>query len=124
CVHTAPGHGLDDYIVGQKYGLPVDCPVDEAGRFTLEDSELKSLKIWDGNKVIVERLKNAGQLLGFKEITHSYPHNPRTKTPLIFRATPQWFIRYDDPNFPIREKALTAIENDLEFFPGWGLQRL
>ncbi len=124
CVHTAPGHGLDDYIVGMKYGLPVDCPVDEAGRFTLEDSELKGIKIWEGNKVIVERLRKMNHLLGFQEITHSYPHNPRTKTPLIFRATPQWFIRYDDPNFPIREKALTAIENDLEFFPGWGSQRL
>lgn len=124
CVHTAPGHGLDDYVVGMKNGLPVDCPVDAAGRFTLDDPELKGLKIFEGNKVINERLKNSGHLLGLKEITHSYPHNPRTKTPLIFRATPQWFIRYDDPQFNIREKALASIENEIQFFPSWGLQRI
>lgn len=124
CVHTAPGHGLEDYSVGLKYGLPVDCPVDESGRFTLEDPELKGVKIWEGNKIVCERMEKSGHLLALKELTHSYPHNPRTKTPLIFRATPQWFVRYDDPKFPIREKALAAIESQIEFFPAWGSQRL
>lgn len=124
CVHTAPGHGLEDYQVGLKYGLPVHSPVDVAGRFTEEVPMYKGIKIWDANKLIVEDLKKSGHLLGFREIVHSYPHNPRSKTPLIFRATPQWFVRLDDDKYPVRKMALSAAEKDIKFYPGWGVQRL
>ena len=123
-VHTAPGHGLDDYVVGSKYGLPVQSPVNEAGKFTDEVPDLVGMSIWDANPKIVETLRERGALLGFKEITHSYPHNPRSKTPLIFRATPQWFIKMDEAHFPLRQKCLTAAEKDIQYFPKWGYQRL
>jgi isoleucyl-tRNA synthetase len=96
--------------VGLKYGLPVHSPVDVAGRFTEDVPMYKGIKIWDGNKLIVDDLKKSGHLLGFREIVHSYPHNPRSKTPLIFRATPQWFVRLDDDKYPVRTMALTAAE--------------
>ena len=124
CVHTAPGHGLDDYQIGIKNGLPVHSPVDEAGRFTEDVPMYKGIKIWEGNKVIVEDLQKSGHLLGHKEITHSYPHNPRSKTPLIFRSTPQWFVRMDDDNYPVRKMALDAAESEIQYFPSWGAQRL
>ncbi|MCB0415669.1 MAG: isoleucine--tRNA ligase [Bdellovibrionales bacterium] len=123
CVHTAPGHGLDDYNVGLKYDLPVLSPVDPAGRFTSEVPKYEGLKIWDGNKVIIEDLKQSGHLIGYKEIVHSYPHNPRSKTPLIFRSTPQWFIQMDGDQ-KLREKALDIAENQLQYAPNWGKQRL
>ncbi|MCB0385259.1 MAG: isoleucine--tRNA ligase, partial [Bdellovibrionales bacterium] len=124
CVHTAPGHGLEDYQVGLKYGLPVHSPVDVAGRFTDDVPMYKGIKIWEGNKLIVEDLQKSGHLLAHKEITHSYPHNPRSKTPLIFRSTPQWFVRMDDEKYPVRQMALNAAERDIKYFPGWGIQRL
>lgn len=124
CVHTAPGHGLDDYQVGLKYGLPVSSPVDKSGRFTSEVPQFQGVKIWDANALIIDSLKESGHLLGVKEISHSYPHNPRSKTPLIFRSTPQWFVRLDDPQFPVREMALHAAKNDIQYFPNWGSQRL
>ncbi len=123
-VHTAPGHGLDDYNVGLKYGLPVHSPVDEAGRFTAEVPQWQGEKIWDANPKIVEHLKSTGMLVHSTEITHSYPHNPRSKTPLIFRATPQWFIRLDDEKYNLRKKCLDAAEKDIEYVPKWGAQRL
>lgn len=123
CVHTAPGHGLDDYHVGLKYDLPIFSPVDPAGRYTKDVPQYHGESIWKANAKIVEDLKNSNHLLAFKEITHSYPHNPRSKTPLIFRATPQWFIRMDD-EFELRKKTLKAIENNIEFFPSWGKARL
>lgn len=124
CVHTAPGHGLEDYQVGLKYGLPIHSPVDKSGRFTQDVQQYKGIKIWEGNKLIVADLKESGHLLGYKEISHSYPHNPRSKTPLIFRSTPQWFIRLDDDKFPVRKMALAAAEKDIQYFPSWGSQRL
>lgn len=123
-VHTAPGHGMDDYIVGLKYGLPVFSPVNEAGRFTADVPDLEGVSIWDANGKIIERLKASGHLLGFKEIEHSYPHNPRSKTPLIFRATPQWFIRMDDDAYPLREKCLNEVHERIRFVPDWGKQRM
>jgi len=123
-VHTAPGHGLEDYVVGQKYGLPVASPVDEAGRFTKEVPEWQGQTIWDANPKIVEHLKSINALVSVKDLVHSYPHNPRTKTPLIFRATPQWFIRMDDPKYNLREMCLSAAEKDVQYFPKWGFQRL
>ncbi len=123
-VHTAPGHGLDDYVAGLRYGLAVLSPVDGAGKYTEEVPEFVGEKIWDANPKIVEKLKSLGQLVSVKEIEHSYPHNPRSKTPLIFRATPQWFVRLDDEKFPLRQKCLEATEKDIKFIPGWGQQRL
>jgi isoleucyl-tRNA synthetase len=123
-VHTAPGHGLDDYNVGLKYGLPVHSPVDEAGRFTADVPQFQGEKIWDANPKIVELLKNEGMLIHVSELIHSYPHNPRSKTPLIFRATPQWFIRMDDPKYNLRKKCLDAAEKTIEYVPKWGAQRL
>lgn len=124
CVHTAPGHGMDDYIIGLKYNLPIACPVDEAGKYTADYPEMKGIKIWDANPKIVEKLVQSKHMLAHSEVSHSYPHNPRSKTPLIFRATPQWFIKMDDENYPLRQKALTAAEKDIAYVPEWGAQRL
>ena len=124
CVHTAPGHGLDDYNVGLKYNLPVASPVDESGRYTSEFPEMEGLKIWAANPKIVEKLVNSGHMLHHSELVHSYPHNPRSKTPLIFRATPQWFIKMDDEKYPLRQKALKSAEQDITYVPEWGAQRL
>lgn len=123
-VHTAPGHGLDDYIVGLKYDLPVHSPVDEAGRFRAEVTLWPGEKIADANPKIVEHLRSIGALVAVKEIVHSYPHSPRSKAPLIFRATPQWFMRMDDDKYPLRQKCLTAAEKDIAYVPKWGIQRL
>jgi isoleucyl-tRNA synthetase len=123
-VHTAPGHGIDDYVVGLKYGLPIESPVNEAGKFTAAVPEFQGISIWNANPLIVEKLRGLGLLLAFKEIEHSYPHNPRSKTPLIFRATPQWFIRLEDPEFNLRAKCLAAAEKQIKYYPGWGQQRL
>ena len=124
CVHTAPGHGLEDYVVGLKYQLPVHSPVDPAGRYTKDVPQYEGQSIWDANKTIVEDLKKSNHLLAHKDIVHSYPHNPRSKTPLIFRSTPQWFIRMDDKKFSLRNKALGYVDETIEFFPAWGKQRL
>jgi isoleucyl-tRNA synthetase len=122
CVHTAPGHGADDYKIGIKYGLPVLSPVNESGQYTDEYAEMKGVNIFKANPLIVEKLKNLNVLLGFKEFEHSYPHCWRSKTPLIFRATPQWFIGLDLEGSNIRKAALKAID-EVQFFPNWGESR-
>lgn len=122
-VHTAPGHGQEDYLVGLQYGLKVYSPVDEAGRFTDDVPEYKGVKIWDVNPLIVERLREGGKLLAHKIFEHQYPHNWRSKTPLIFRATPQWFLAMDDEKHNVRKKALQAC-NEIQFVPEWGESRL
>ena len=122
-VHTAPGHGQDDYLVGLKYGLKVYSPVDEAGRFTDEVAEYKGIKIWDVNPLVVERLRELKLLIAHKVLEHQYPHNWRSKTPLMFRATPQWFLAMDDERHPVREKALRAMQ-EIRFVPAWGEARL
>jgi isoleucyl-tRNA synthetase len=127
-VHTAPGHGQEDYQVGLKYGLEILSPVNEAGCFTSEvpdvgSLKLQGMKIWDANPVIVELLKNNGHLLGHKILEHQYPHNWRSKTPLIFRATPQWFLAMDDERFAVRKAALKAVD-EVKFVPAWGESRL
>ena len=124
CVHTAPGHGLEDYQIGVKHGLPVHSSVNGAGRFTKDVPKYEGIKIWEGNQVILDDLKKSGHLLGHKEIVHSYPYNPRSKTPLIFRSTPQWFVRMDDKKYSIRKKVLAAAETEIKYFPSWGVQRL
>lgn len=122
-VHTAPGHGADDYKVGLKYGLKVYSPVDPAGRYTNEVPEYEGTKIWDANQLVVDRLKENSHLLGHKIIEHSYPHNWRSMTPLIFRATPQWFLAMDNERYNVREKARAALA-DIKFVPQWGEARL
>ncbi|PWU21645.1 MAG: isoleucine--tRNA ligase [Bdellovibrio sp.] len=122
-VHTAPGHGADDYKVGLKYGLPVLSPVGPDGTFTAEVPEFKGVHIFKANPLIIEKLRSLGRLVAAKEIEHSYPHCWRTKIPLIFRATPQWFIGLDHPESQIREKTLKALA-DIRFFPSWGEPRL
>ncbi len=123
-VHTAPGHGLEDYAVGLRYGLPVHSPVDAAGRFTADVPIWQGLSIWDANPKIIAHLEEIGSLLFTREIEHQYAYSPRSKAPLIFRATPQWFIRMDDEKYPVRKKCLEAAERDITYVPQWGIQRL
>ncbi|HND85518.1 MAG TPA: isoleucine--tRNA ligase, partial [Pseudobdellovibrionaceae bacterium] len=122
-VHTAPGHGADDFKVGLTYKLPVLCPVDDSGKLTSEVEEFAGLNIFKANPVIVEKLRNMGKLLAFKEFEHSYPHCWRSKTPLIFRTTPQWFIGLDLEGNSVRKKTLAELDN-IQFFPAWGEARL
>lgn len=119
CVHTAPGHGEDDFIIGQKYGLDVLCPVDEKGVMTEEAGEFAGLFYDQANKPITEKLTEAGALLNLTFITHSYPHDWRTKKPTIFRATAQWFASIKD----FRSELLEAIE-ETKWVPAWGETRL
>jgi isoleucyl-tRNA synthetase len=120
-VHIAPGHGHDDYIAGLKYGLEVANPVGDDGRFYADTPIVGGLSVWDGNKKVLETLSENGHLLAQARLTHSYPHCWRHKTPIIFRATRQWFIGMD--RMGLREKAMRAVENT-EFFPAWGRARL
>lgn len=130
-VHTAPAHGLDDYFVGQNYGLPSDSPVDGDGKFTASTPLVGGLPVWKANEVVIETLKNSGHLLCLKKIDHSYPHCWRHKTPIIFRATPQWFIGMNLHNTAatatqketLRALAMKAVESTA-FFPAWGRARL
>ncbi len=122
-VHTAPGHGQDDYIVGLKYNLEILSPVGPNGAFTNEFPKYEGVKVFDANEMIISDLKESGHLIARKDITHSYPHCWRTKTPLIFRNTSQWFITMDDENYNIRKKALAELDN-IKFVPEWGVKRL
>ncbi len=122
-VHTAPGHGHDDYIVGLKYDLPIFSPVGPNGAYTNEFPKYEGVKVFDANESIIEDLTATGHLLARKDITHSYPHCWRTKTPLIFRNTSQWFISMDDENYNIRKKALSELDK-IKFVPEWGVKRL
>ncbi len=120
CVHTAPGHGADDFIVGKKYGLDILCPVDEKGYMMKEcGSELEGMFYEQANTKVLEMLDNAKALLKATPITHSYPHDWRTKKPIIFRATAQWFVSID----PIKNKILDNIKN-VNWYPSWGEVRL
>jgi isoleucyl-tRNA synthetase len=120
-VHIAPGHGHDDYIAGLKYGLEVANPVGDDGKFYADTPIVGGLSVWDGNKKVIETLTENGHLLAQVRLQHSYPHCWRHKTPIIFRATRQWFIGMD--KMGLREKAMHAVENT-EFFPAWGRARL
>lgn len=122
CVHTAPGHGQDDYVVSIRYGIEVICPVDQDGHLTDEAGERFAGMYYEkANKAILEYTKETGHLLHTEVIEHSYPHDWRSKTPVIFRATEQWFVKIEGSD--IREKALKALEN-VEFLPAWGRNRL
>ena len=120
-VHTAPGHGQDDYVVGMRYGLPILSPINNKGVLTDEAGQFAGLFYKKANKTISEHLKETGYLLSYKEFEHSYPHDWRSKTPVIFRATEQWFIRCEGSD--LREKALKALEK-INFVPEWGRNRI
>lgn len=121
-VHTAPGHGADDFKVGLKYKLPVLNPVDDGGCFTEDVPEFKGMNIFKANPLIVQKLQDSGHLLAHKEIEHSYPHCWRSKAPLIFRTTPQWFIGIDLEGSQIRQKTIKAMD-EIKFVPQWGEAR-
>ncbi|HEV2912097.1 MAG TPA: isoleucine--tRNA ligase [Pyrinomonadaceae bacterium] len=94
-VHTAPGHGHDDFVIGKSYGLEIYCPVDHAGRFTAEVEHFAGLSVFEANPLIVDFIRERGVLLSSEDYEHRYPHCWRCKNPVIFRATPQWFISLD-----------------------------
>ena len=118
-VHTAPGHGMDDFIVGQKYHLDILCPVDEKGVFTEEAQKYKGLFYEKANDVILADLEANKRLVKHTVFTHSYPHDWRTNKPLIFRATPQWFASIE----PIRSQLLHEIDA-VKWTPEWGKLRI
>jgi isoleucyl-tRNA synthetase len=121
-VHTAPGHGMEDYKVGLQYGLDILSPVDNRGAYTDEVPEYQGTQIFKANPLIIERLQGLGRLLAHKEIEHSYPHCWRSKTPLFFRATAQWFIGLDLEKTQLRKIALAEVDK-IKFFPAWGEAR-
>lgn len=119
CVHTAPGHGEDDFLIGQKYGLEILSPVNDKGVFTEEAEGFTGMFYDDANKAVTERLEKEGALLKLSFITHSYPHDWRTKKPIIYRATSQWFASIKD----FREELLQAVK-ETKWVPEWGETRL
>jgi len=126
CVHTAPGHGADDFAVGKKYGLEIYAPVDAAGRFTNEVEHFAGLSVFEANPKIVEFLRESGSLLNVEKYDHRYPHCWRCKNPVIFRATPQWFISMDEAagdSKSLRAKALEQISS-VDWQPSWGEDRM
>src|SRR6266849_3855807 len=153
CVHTAPGHGHDDFVLGKKYGLEIYCPVDHAGRFTKEVEHFAGLNVFDANPKIVDFMRERGVLLFSENYEHRYPHCWRCKNPVIFRATPQWFISMDrasagEPvekdedgrdvsnftnNFTdgenpdgasLRAMALREVDERVRWIPAWGRDRM
>jgi isoleucyl-tRNA synthetase len=150
-VHTAPGHGHDDFVIGKKYGLEIYCPVDHAGRFTPEVEHFAGQSVFEANPLIVEFMRERGVLLSGEDYDHRYPHCWRCKNPVIFRATPQWFISLDahqseeteiekdedgrdlsnftenfsesDASGSLRSMALAEIER-VRWIPAWGLERM
>lgn len=121
-VHTAPGHGAEDYRTGQAYNLPTLCPVGPGGQFTDEAPEwLRGLVVFEANKPVVERLRETGALFHDAPYRHSYPHGWRSKKPVIFRATEQWFIRVDHDD--LRRRTLEEIAR-VTWHPAWGQRRI
>ena len=120
-VHTAPGHGEEDYLVGMRYGLPMPMPVDDNGVFDQGGGPFVGLSVDDANPVIVEWLRERGSLLAAGKISHSYPHCWRCKQPVIFRATDQWFVSMDSTH--LRESAMREIDR-VEWIPGWSINRM
>ncbi|HEY0385598.1 MAG TPA: isoleucine--tRNA ligase, partial [Pyrinomonadaceae bacterium] len=149
CVHTAPGHGHDDFVIGKRYGLEIYCPVDNAGRFTSEVERFAGIGVFAANPLIVEFMRERGVLLMSENYEHRYPHCWRCKNPVIFRATPQWFISMNSTNpvevetekdedgrdltnytenetasdESLRTAALNEIER-VEWIPAWGRDRM
>ena len=121
CVHTAPGHGADDYLTGLRYGLDILSPVDDAGCYTAEAGRYQGQRIPQVNRQITADMAAAGSLVKETAIRHSYPHCWRCKEPVMYRATAQWFISME--NLDLRAKALAAI-NEVRWTPAWGQQRI
>mgnify|MGYP000934224971 FL=1 len=130
-VHTAPGHGVEDYQTGLREGLPIYCPVLEDGTF--DDTVPQWLRepgvdVWKANGLIVDHLRNSGHLFFDHQFLHSYPHDWRSKTPTIFRATEQWFVGVDRPmardGKTLRGQALEQTREGVKFFPEWGRNRM
>ncbi len=121
-VHTAPGHGREDYDTGLRNGLDILSPLDDAGRFLDVVPYFAGLTVWEANPKVIAKLTEVGHLLASKKLKHSYPHCWRCKEPVIFRATTQWFIAMEAGE--LRQKALSAIENDVEWIPAWGKERI
>ncbi|MDD5561201.1 MAG: isoleucine--tRNA ligase [Candidatus Omnitrophica bacterium] len=121
-VHTAPGHGAEDYQTGLKYGLEIVMPVDARGKFNSSSGEFAGQNVYDANKAIVEKLQSIGALLLEEKIAHSYPHCWRCKHPVIFRATKQWFLNIDHNG--LRKSVLKAIKEDVHWIPGAGQERI
>jgi len=121
CVHTAPGHGQEDYITGKKYNLPTIMPVDSKGLFDKSSGKLKGTFVYKANNQILEDLRSSGDLLYTEDITHSYPHCWRCKKPIIFRATEQYFMDIDKNN--LRKKLLSII-NKVKWVPQTGSSRI
>jgi isoleucyl-tRNA synthetase len=148
CVHTAPGHGHDDFVIGKKYGLEIYCPVDNAGKFTPEVEHFAGLNVFEANPKIVEFMRERGVLLFSENYDHRYPHCWRCKNPVIFRATPQWFISMDNvanhataepsadnrgssqtvregaKSESLRKMALSEVDERVKWIPAWGRERM
>ncbi|MFH1692612.1 MAG: isoleucine--tRNA ligase [Candidatus Omnitrophota bacterium] len=122
CVHTAPGHGAEDFLTGAKYGLDVVMPVDEKGRFDGSAKEFSGLHVFAANEAIIRKLQDIGALLAHVRFAHSYPHCWRCKSPVIFRATQQWFLKID--HHGLREKLLQTIGQDVNWIPPSGKERI
>ncbi len=130
-VHTAPGHGADDFRTGQKYNLEAYAPQGDDGRFVDGLPEYKGKTVFEANPIVVEILKNRGMLVAERKLSHSYPHCWRCHNPVIFRATEQWFIQMDNGSTtvpppsapPLRRRALEEIEK-VKWLPGWGRERM
>ncbi len=120
-VHTAPGHGYEDFVVGAQYGIKPFTPVNDAGVFTAEGGQWAGQNVFDANDSIIARLKESGTLLEARSIVHSYPHCWRCHRPLIFRATEQWFLRIDHEN--LRARIIEAIDG-ARWVPGWSRDRI
>lgn len=119
-VHTAPSYGDADFILGKKYNLEMVFGIDDDGKLNKESGEFAGLYFEDANKAVITKLNELGVLLCVKNITHSYPHDWRTKKPVVFRATAQWFCSIE----PIKEEILNEIENNIKWHPEWGKVRL
>lgn len=122
CVHTAPGHGQEDYMTGKRYSLPTIMPVDSKGRFDKTCGEFSGMDVIKANKPILEKLNSLKKLLHEEGVTHSYPHCWRCKKPIIFRATEQYFLRIDHKE--LRKRMLKAISSDVKWVPEVGEARI
>jgi isoleucyl-tRNA synthetase len=121
CVHTAPGHGHEDYLTGIKYKIDIYTPVDNEGKFTSKVEKYAGMNVFEANKIINEDMEKDGSLLKEDKLVHSYPHCWRCKKPVIFRATAQWFISMDSAE--LRTRTLDEIK-EIEWIPPWGEERI
>ena len=121
CVHTAPAHGPEDYLIARQYDLPADCPVGVDGRFGQDIALVAEMTTQEANSRLLDHLEEIGQLASSNRYPHSYPHCWRHRTPLIYRTAPQWFIGMDNPD--LRKNALAAVDQ-VNWYPAWGAERI